>query len=542
MWVSQTGKPRASDLELRWVFELAGSGLALSHAQVGALDGRVLALESKQSCFSESAKETGNSGTATVQTNHNGAQSFPTFEYRDDAGRVASIPENSYIVGYVRSSSDPVIDDFCVSSGGGSWSEDDAREAATMFWGVLEADEYLRSLSLSIDDAPWSDVDGDEDRRVSTIWVPESLAEPDCTGGIRSNAYGGIPPDGDDPTEGGQIIAIGGAQGPPTNPAIMAHEYGHLLLDWARRLGNEEDLLGLRESGSIKEGFSDVFALASMRARLPSDPFWPCLPIDGMCIRDLEDPLSTGHPDYYGLDPYVDYSDYDDAQCGTGCSGPDNDNCGKHDNSTILGHWAYLLGTGSNAGHGVCGTLVEPLSEDEGEAYRIILDVLLNAAARRVGPLVSFEELKDATLVTAEDLYPGTDVEAKMRRAWLAVGLEKHPLPENLTPLNGQTGVEPWLDWYPRLSWKAEGTGPWEMPRSHACGSVLARRRFSRSKSRWRSNRSNAAAQRTGERQSDACYGSSLCADDRLPGFGERAQRCLGLAVFWAGQATWNAG
>jgi len=397
-----------------------------------------------------------------VKTNHNGAQSFPTAEY-SDARLVASVPQNPYIVGYARTSASQEIPDFCASSEDGSWSDEDAREAATVFWGVLEADEYLQSLGLTVDDASWSHADGDGNRRVSTIWVPESLAEADCTGAKRSNAYGGIPRDGTIATDGGEIIAISGAQGPPTNPSIMAHEYAHLLLDWARRLGEEEELLSLRESGSIKEGFSDVFALASTHARIPNDPFWPCIPLDGTCIRDLGDPTSTGLPDYFGLAPYVDYSDYDDSECGTACSGPDNDRCGTHDNSTILGHWAYLLGTGSAAGHGVCGTVVEPLSEDEGEAYRIILDVLLNAAARRVGPLVSFEELKDATLVTAEDLYPETDVEAKMRRAWLAVGLERHPQPEDLMPPDGKTGVEAWLDWYPRVRWKAEGTGPWEM-------------------------------------------------------------------------------
>ncbi len=473
MWVSRTGRPMGSDLELRWVFELAGSGLQLSHAQVAAGDGDVLAIDSKNGCFADGTTRTGNVGTGTVHTNYNGARSFPTVEYSTPS-QTMSVPENDFVVGYAQTSSDPAVSSHCASSELGDWSEDPAREAATAFWGVVEADEYLASLGLLLDDEPWEHFDRDGARTLSTVWVPQSLATPDCQGNTVSNAYA-VPPNENDPTDGGTIWVLGGSDGPPTNPAVMSHEYAHHVLDWARRLSDEDLLVGLRESGSIKEGFSDVFALASTRARVPNDPFWPCVPIDDACIRDLEDPTSTGLPDYYGLDPYVDYSGYDDAECGTACSsGPNNDRCGIHNNSTILGHWAHLLGTGSSTGNGVCAIDVEPLSQDEDESYQILLDVLLNTLARRVGPLVSFEDLKNATLLTAEDLYPGTDVQAKMRRAWLAVGLETYVQPDGLIPREGKIGVEPWLDWYPRLRWNAEGAGPWEIQfsnRSDFCDS-----------------------------------------------------------------------
>jgi len=63
MWVSRTGKPRAPDLELRWVFELAASGLELSHAHVTASNGRVFVLDAKEDCFSTNAAPTGNAAT-----------------------------------------------------------------------------------------------------------------------------------------------------------------------------------------------------------------------------------------------------------------------------------------------------------------------------------------------------------------------------------------------------------------------------------------------------------------------------------------------
>lgn len=469
MWASKTGRPVASDLELRWVFDFARTGLwEPASAHVHAVTGEVTIFENASACFSETATPTGNVEIQSVTTNHNGLRLFSSVEY-EDQGQFYSVPETAPQEPLRRARiKTQVTEDFglCAVSDDGLWTSKDATEAATMFWGVQEAEDYLESLSINVDGEAWNSFDNGGGRPLETVWVQESAIALKCTAEAGLASVYAQTPTNPSSSLGGYIVANEGSGKALTNPAVMAHEYAHALLNWSRMLGGQETLVRLRESGAISEGFSDLFAVATIKDRIPDDPFWPCMPFDDTCFRNPGSPISTGFPDYYGLHPYIDYSEVTDADCGGICE-EDNDHCGTHKNSTILSHWGYLLGTGSNHGDPVCGVQVEPLSSDENESYAMVVNIALNALARRVSPLVTFEELREATALVADELYPNTAVRPRIELAWHAVGVGDAPRPEDQFPADGQTGVEPWWSGEPRIRWKATDSGPWEIELSN---------------------------------------------------------------------------
>lgn len=465
MWVSRTERALASDFELRWVIDFSKSGVKdVSSAHVLADDAaRVILLSDSDHCLSSDAIPVGAS-TATVVTEYNGTRSIPTYEYDDDGqSRIiletpAGQPRRQALIDLAPDENYQFV---CDENGDGNWSSGDEAQVATMFWGLLEAENYLANSGFVIDGVPWMTPDTGSGE-IEVIWITEAGYVPECTAAAGHSLPWSRTFDEPASNLRARIFANYSASGSGTNPLVMAHEYAHILFNYGRVLVGDTALLPMRQSGAIREGFSDLFALAAVKERVPDDPFWPCMSVGSTCYRDVANPIVTGNADYVGETPYKDFASTPDEECGGRCSAADNDNCGQHDNSTIVSHWAYLLAMGSDAGDPICGTRVDPLVDvDVNESFRRVVDIALHAGVEQVGVAANFDEFRDATAYVADALYPGEDMGRKIESAWHAVGVGGAPAPLAVSPSDGATGVEPWDG--DVLSWIPTDDGPWEV-------------------------------------------------------------------------------
>ena len=113
---------------------------------------------------------------------------------------------------------------------------------------------------------------------------------------------------------------------------VVGHEYTHGVTRQSM-----QSVLYRNETGAINEAYSDIMGnLAEMSLDLTEDRTWLVGEKTGAPARDMRDPNRFRQPAYVGdqyYKPSVIYP-YSDI----------NDNGGVHDNNSLLGHIAYLMG------------------------------------------------------------------------------------------------------------------------------------------------------------------------------------------------------
>lgn len=463
---SPRSNPTAADFKLVWDFAMAGTGLdEPAGIQVDAVTGAVLWTDpaarpltplSPQAVFQQV-------GQANIETAYHGRQVANFAQYRDPAlGPVSTLASKEIntpgVIG-VAALPDPSQAGFYVidPTPNTPWEATEPLEAvmATAEWGLLQADGYLKSLNLSVGGVPWQSVDGVGHQQLIAFWR-SAAQNPNPT----RNVY--YTPNRSDANRA-QVHIFNGQPAPPVDPDTMTHEFGHVLLANLRRASAlTVELAERKESGSINEGLSDSLAMAYNHKNQNISPQWYCLLFGdqsgaNLCVTRFDDPWLTQGPSYY-LDTahyYVDYSQTNPASCDF----KTNDSCGVHLNSTVISHWAYLLGVGSAAVPSVpCDLVISPLAADADEAFKMAITIGYLAAGTRVGPSASglaveatFADFRDATIRVTRDLvasgaYPA-DAVSKVERAWYAVGLGPQFMTgasSDVEPDNDAAGVYPW--------------------------------------------------------------------------------------------------
>lgn len=200
---------------------------------------------------------------------------------------------------------------------------------------------------------------------------------------------------------------------------IVGHEITHGIIR------NTADLIYINEGASLNEGYADIFGNTVEALFDSSSASW-LVGEDSDASRSMENPRSIvygpssqGHPDTYKGDGWYDGS---------------LDNGGAHGNSTVFGHWYYLMangGTGTNDlgdSYTVSGIGVQKAGQ---VAWRMLHSYLT--------PTAEFEDAKEASIASAVDLYGLCSDEWKaVINAWYAVGLGTPVLDDDI----GMAGVE----------------------------------------------------------------------------------------------------
>lgn len=207
-----------------------------------------------------------------------------------------------------------------------------------------------------------------------------------------------------------KTIAYGIMNGHPLSSIdVIAHEISHgLIYSYCPSMKYHS------ESGALNEGISDIIGLATERfANMPVGNHWKILDMQkGGKGRSILDPKSLEYPDTYKGNYWLDV-DY----CITNKT--EDDNCGVHTNSTIIGHWFYLL---SNAKKGINDN--EMPFETDGSLSYDDATVLVYESIQFLTPNMNFKEYSEITTLLAEDKFGKNSAKAcAVKNAWYAVGV-----------------------------------------------------------------------------------------------------------------------
>ena len=192
---------------------------------------------------------------------------------------------------------------------------------------------------------------------------------------------------------------------PLTTLDIAGHEMMHGVTGFSAGLVYQD------ESGSLNEGFSDIFGTVLEFYASPATADWTMGEDIGYIMRSLSDPNQYGKPDTYHGDHWV----YDSS-----------DNGGVHTNCGVLAYWFYLLSEGGSG------------TNDIGNAYSVS-GLGMNAAADIAFTLVTAYLPPDATynltrffaIQVAVDIYgPCTPGVEAVTNAMYAVGLGSPYVPQ----------------------------------------------------------------------------------------------------------------
>jgi choice-of-anchor A domain-containing protein len=357
----------------------------------------------------------------------------------------------------------------------GPWLEPEVEPTneamASALWGLERANGFMQTLNL-VANGPWVTIDGAKRQRVRLNGIP-------WVGTAKIGAfYAASASDEDDAqfffTFDGPLTSV--------DADIVAHEYAHALVhNMGKLYGRKNGISAVGESGSIGEGISDFFAVASNNIAVALDPdavsiiephsLWHCLlrPVgNGVleCLSNLKNPndglykiVSTdpaGQPHFY-LDTKANrYQNFSGITCTE-----DNDQCGAHLNSTIVSHWAYLTALGTVGVNSVpCGLTIKPLdSSDIDNSLRLTLALALRASTKIRDSGAKFADFRDASIRVAKDLLAEnifTDPKQvqTVLLAWDAVGLPPESSewtspstpsrPSDVLPTDGAQNVDPW--------------------------------------------------------------------------------------------------
>jgi Zn-dependent metalloprotease len=186
---------------------------------------------------------------------------------------------------------------------------------------------------------------------------------------------------------------------------ITAHELTHAVTQYSAAL------IYRGESGAMNESFSDIFGI-SVEFYVGKDTkenIW--LLGNEMykhgSMRSMANPKAQSQPNTYG---------------GVNWANPLNtayDNGGVHINSGITNYWFYLLsegGKGVNDLNNSYDVKAIGLAKAEKIAYVTLTEYL--------SPSSNFSDMRQATLMAAEDLYgPGSEEYKQITNAWYAIGV-----------------------------------------------------------------------------------------------------------------------
>ncbi|MCI4670391.1 MAG: M4 family metallopeptidase [Bacteroidia bacterium] len=192
---------------------------------------------------------------------------------------------------------------------------------------------------------------------------------------------------------------------------IVGHEYAHAFIE--EYVGLEQE----RESGALAEGLADIFGFLIEKSVLGDNGDWDwTIGEDAFPVRSLKDPQEYLMPKFASeQDPF--WFPNDPQNCPTPTSGLPpfgNDYCGIHQNSSVIGHWFYLLTQGGKQNQ----IEVRPIGIESGEQIllRMVRFYLLSAS--------DFSDARQASMIAAEDIFGSCSQElAQIQNAWAAVGV-----------------------------------------------------------------------------------------------------------------------
>jgi Zn-dependent metalloprotease/ligand-binding sensor domain-containing protein len=192
-----------------------------------------------------------------------------------------------------------------------------------------------------------------------------------------------------------------------TSLDIVGHEFGHGLIQ------HTANLIPEGESGALNEGFCDIIGAMVEFTKHPDGGNWQTGEAPSLlscCIRDMENPNSIQYPDTYLGDFWATQEDCN--------ASPINDNCHIHQNSTVIGHWFYLLSEGGN-GQNDHGTDYELSGIGLEKSANLVFHSLQNYLT----PTDGFYHVRLLTILAATQLgYSDGEIE-QIYQAWCAVGV-----------------------------------------------------------------------------------------------------------------------
>ncbi len=190
---------------------------------------------------------------------------------------------------------------------------------------------------------------------------------------------------------------------------VLGHEYAHAFIRRHAGLINE------RQPGAINEGLADILAVMLERSVLFAQGSWDwTLGEEAKPLRSLSDPAVFGMPVFAGnKDPYWFDDSYENCPLpSSGNSPTSNDNCGIHQNSSIVSHWFYILTQGGPGG------LVRPISVEDAT------EIVLQTIRYYLLSTSDFNDLRKGSIRAAEDLFGFCSHQAaQLKNAWSLVGI-----------------------------------------------------------------------------------------------------------------------
>jgi Zn-dependent metalloprotease/subtilisin family serine protease len=181
---------------------------------------------------------------------------------------------------------------------------------------------------------------------------------------------------------------------------VVGHEITHAVTE------HTAGLIYRSESGAINESISDIFGTLiefynnqNPDWKIGEDVYTPDQP--GDALRYMDDPTRAGDPDHY-------------SKRYTGS----DDNGGVHINSSIINKAAYLISEGGTH----YGVKVQGIGKDK------LGKIFYRALTQYLTPLSDFQQLRNAAIQSAKDLYGNTATEVKtVTDAFTAVGISGKP-------------------------------------------------------------------------------------------------------------------
>jgi choice-of-anchor A domain-containing protein len=491
--VAKKAVPAASDFVLAWTFPF-GKATGIGNPadiQVDAVTGAVIAASpGPEHALDEHSTYLGQVDSI-VDTLYSGQRHFSAAQYKAPDNSIVNTLSSKAITadGALITSTNVTLGDHDLIGGfpkypldptpATPWTttEPDEQAMASAEWALELSSAFLGTLALQVAGASWGNIDGIGHQKVFVNYFPNpTSAQP-------SDAF--YDPMNSDPDTARIFLVARPPTQMPVTPDTVSHEFAHALLANLRQASALGTLSQIKESGSISEGLADLFAIAFNHKQLTgiSAP-WSCLNLQlagsagaTYCNRNAADPHNTNQPELYLETPYyVDYSSYDPTDCAAPDGTTQNDDCGAHDNSTIISHWGYLLGVGSAALQAVpCNLQVQPLAADPDTAFRVALNVVYLAAGTRTSvgskdlpQSGTFAQFRDATMQVAEEMAAeGTlsaDAVKQIALAWTAVGLPPAGVPTTAQPANNLAqAVYPWADFtWPIAGQDGQTGGSWD--------------------------------------------------------------------------------
>lgn len=181
---------------------------------------------------------------------------------------------------------------------------------------------------------------------------------------------------------------------------IVAHECSHAVVQ------HSCNLLYEGEPGALNEGLADILAVLTERYAFPQNWNWKMAEAPyfdhANGVRRIDKPNVTQNPASYGGQFWAGT---DNCQPGL-----DNDYCGIHKNSTVLGKFFHILAVGDNS-------LPFPM---QGIGIDAAAQVIFQAM-HRLMPTDGFAEMREVTTEVAATLFPGS--ETSVATAWCNVGV-----------------------------------------------------------------------------------------------------------------------